>query len=61
MRLEDFFTEIFAHLLSTYPDLCLAWLNQSGVLSVNEQYSRINVTTQRPFDALEGHNTDQGH
>jgi len=55
VRLEDFFTEIFAHLLSTYPDLCLAWLNQSGVLPVNEKYSHINVTTQRPFDVLEAH------
>ena len=54
-RLEDFFTEIFAHLLSTYPDLCLAWLNQSGILPANEKYSHINVTTQRPFDALEAH------
>ena len=55
VRLEDYFTEIFAHLLSTYPDLCLAWLNQSGVLPEKEKYSRINVTTQRSFDALEAH------
>jgi hypothetical protein len=53
--LEDFFTEIFAHLLSTYSDLCLAWLNESGVLPLNEKYSHIHVTTQRPFGALEGH------
>ncbi len=55
VSLEDFFTEIFAHLLSKYPDLCLAWLNRSGVLPINENYAHINVTTQRPFDALEGH------
>ena len=55
VRLEDYFTEIFAHLLSTYPDLCLAWLRQSGVLPNNGKYSRINVTTQRSFDALEAH------
>ena len=52
---EDFFTEIFAHLLSTYPHLCLAWLTESGVLPVNAKYSHINVTTQRPLVALEAH------
>lgn len=55
VRLEDFFTEVFAHLLSTYPELCLAWLNQSGVLPIDEEYGRINVTAQRAFDALEAH------
>lgn len=55
LRLEDFFSEIFAYLLSAYPDLCLAWLNQTGVLPNNEDYGRISVTTQRPFGALEGH------
>ncbi len=55
VRLEDYFTEVFAHLLSTYPDLCLAWLNQSGVLPDNEKYSRISVTAQRSFGALEAH------
>ncbi len=53
--LENFFTEIFAHLLSTYPDLCFAWLNESGVLPINDEYSHINVTTQRPFDTLGAH------
>jgi hypothetical protein len=47
--------QVFAHLLSTYPELCLAWLNESGVLPLNEKYSRIRVTTQRPFGALEDH------
>ncbi len=55
VSLEDFFTEIFAHLLSAYPNLCLAWLDQAGVLPVNEKYSHINITTQRSFDALEHH------
>ena len=55
MSLEDYFTEIFAYLLSTYPDLCLAWLDQSGILPTNENYSHINITTQRSFDALEDH------
>ncbi|MDQ3863514.1 MAG: DUF4268 domain-containing protein [Actinomycetota bacterium] len=55
VRLEDFFSEIVAHLLSTYPELCLSWLNQYGVLPTHEKYSHINITTQRPFDALEAH------
>lgn len=52
---EDFFTEIFAHLLSAYPDLCLAWLNQSGALPINENYRHINIRTQQSFGALEDH------
>jgi hypothetical protein len=52
---EDFFTEVFAHLLSAYPGLCITWLNQSEALPLGDEYSHINVTTQRPFRALEGH------
>ena len=55
VSLEDYFTEVFAHLLSTHPDLCLAWLNGSGVLPLNGKYNHINVITQRSFGALEGH------
>jgi hypothetical protein len=55
VRLEDFFTEIFAHLLSTYPDLCVAWLSESGALPTDNKYSHVNVTTQTSFDALEDH------
>ena len=55
VRLEDYFTEIFAHLLSIYPDLCLAWLSQSGVLPNNGKYSHIRITTQRAFGALDAH------
>jgi hypothetical protein len=55
VRLEDFFTEVFAYLLAAYPELCLTWLYQSEVLSNSGEYSRISVTTQRSFDALASH------
>jgi hypothetical protein len=42
-------------LLSGYPDLCLACLDQAEVPFTNANYSNIKITTQQSFEALEDH------
>lgn len=58
--LEDLFTEAVARLFETRPQLCLAWLEEIGLLTrARQEYVR--VTSQRTLVALEHHDTEQGH
>lgn len=59
--LEDLFTEALARLFETRPRMCLAWLDQIGLLTVqlaDVSEVVINVSTQRTFTALDHHDTD---
>lgn len=56
-RTEDLFTEAVARLFERRPELCLAWLEDAGLLApvVGEDRRNVNVATQKPFVALEHH------
>lgn len=56
-RTEDLFTEAVARLFERRPELCLAWLEDAGLLApaVGEERRNVNVATQKPFVALEHH------
>ncbi len=56
-RTEDLFTEAVARLFERRPVLCLAWLEDAGLLApaVGEERRNVNVATQKPFVALEHH------
>lgn len=56
-RVEDLFTEAVAWLFERRPELCLAWLEDAGLLApaVGEDWRNVNVATQKPFVALEHH------
>lgn len=54
--LEDFFTEVVAHLFETEPKTCLAWMDHTGLLGQKERHG-VRVTTQHSLDALEHHAT----
>jgi len=59
VRLEDLFTEAVARLFERRPELCLAWLEESGLVSTSHAASAdegsVHVSSQRPFVALEDH------
>lgn len=55
--LEDLFTEAVARLFEARPQLCLAWLEEVGLLTKTGQ-EYVRVTSQRTFVALEHHDTD---
>ncbi len=52
--LEDFFTEIVAHLFSTNKYLLFAWLKELNLLEPSD-YADAQVLTQQSFDALPHH------
>lgn len=56
-RIEDLFTEAVARLFERRPELCLAWLEDAGLLApaVGEDQRNVSVATQKPFVALEHH------
>jgi hypothetical protein len=54
---EDILTEIVASVLRRHPDLIRMWLATLGIRG-GSQAEEIQVQTQVPFDALEGHTTD---
>jgi hypothetical protein len=54
--LEDFFTEVVAHLFEAEPQTCLAWIEHAGLLTETERHG-VRVTTQQSLDALEHHAT----
>lgn len=54
--LEDFFTEVVAHLFEAEPETCLAWIEHAGLLGEKERHG-VTVTTQQSLDALEHHAT----
>lgn len=56
-RTEDLFTEAVARLFERRPELCLAWLEDAGLLApaVGEDRRNVNVATQKSFVALEHH------
>lgn len=49
--LEDFFTEIVAHLFTTSPETLFAWIDSLGLIDTGK-YSESYVSTQRAFDPL---------
>ncbi len=51
--LEDFFTEVVAHLFNASPRTCLRWLEHTR-LSESKQ-EQVHVSTQHPLDPLEHH------
>lgn len=51
--LEDFFTEVVAHLFGASPRTCLRWLEHTR-LSESKQ-EQVHVSTQHSFDPLEHH------
>lgn len=59
--LEDLFTEAVARLFERKPDLCLAWLREEGAIppaeSENPSEEIVRVSSQRPFNSLEYHET----
>lgn len=57
-RLEDFFTEIFAHVLRSHPDFLLAWLNSFRCPPLTELPNTYSVETQVSFNKLEYHQKD---
>lgn len=59
--LEDLFTEAVARLFETRPDLCVAWLEEAGLiayLAVGDGWEYVRVVSQRTFASLERHGTD---
>jgi PD-(D/E)XK nuclease superfamily len=55
--LEDFFTELVAHLFSTNQEILFAWLKYIGLLDT-EAYLDAYISTQRTFEGLSHHNSD---
>lgn len=56
--LEDLFTEAVARLFSKRPELCLAWLEDAGLLSygtVRACEGRVRISSQRRLRSLEHH------
>ncbi len=53
---EDFFTEIFAYLLSDNHEILYGWLKYIHVLDENT-YSNAHISTQQAFDPLDHHLT----
>lgn len=60
--LEDLFTEAVARLFEMRPQICLAWLEEAGLLapsrSTDTSQVYVRVMSRRSFVALEHHNTD---
>lgn len=59
--LEDLFTEAVARLFETRPQLCLAWLEEVGLItprSAGDGQEHVRVVSQRTFASLEHHDTD---
>jgi PD-(D/E)XK nuclease superfamily len=55
--LEDFFTELFAHLLSTDREILYAWLKYLGLPSIHVDLNAY-VRTQQTFNCLTHHDVD---
>jgi PD-(D/E)XK nuclease superfamily len=55
--LEDFFTELVAHLFSTDREILFAWLKYIGLLKT-EAYLDAYISTQQTFDGLAHHGSD---
>jgi hypothetical protein len=59
--LEDLFTEAVVHFFETKPELCIAWLEEAGLIAPHaEEPDRrfVRVASQRTFAALNHHPTD---
>jgi hypothetical protein len=52
-RLEDFHTEIVAHVLASDSDLTLRWLRKLGVTQLREA-DEVAVSTQQEFEPIDG-------
>lgn len=57
VRLEDLFTEAVARLFERRPELCLAWLEETDLISrgVEGEQRYVRVNTQESFVRLEDH------
>jgi hypothetical protein len=49
--LEDFFTEVVAHLFTTSPQTCLEWIERAQLS--DSKYDQVHVSTQYVLDPLE--------
>jgi len=56
IRLEDFFTEIVAHLFATNQEIFYAWLQGFRVLNISSLLN-VKVSTQQTYEPLAGHDT----
>jgi hypothetical protein len=58
-RVEDLFTEAVARLFERQPELCLSWLDDTGLIdpTLGEDRRYVRVTTQKSFVALEEHDS----
>lgn len=58
--LEDLFTEAVARLFETRPVLCLAWLEDAGLIGplAEDGQRHVHVASQRSFTALDHHAAD---
>jgi len=52
--LEDFFTELVAHLFSKNKEILYAWLKDLNLLDT-DTYLDVHISTQREFEPLDGH------
>jgi hypothetical protein len=55
--LEDFFTELVAHLFSTDREILFAWLKYIGLLKTEADLDAY-ISTQQAFDGLADHSSD---
>jgi PD-(D/E)XK nuclease superfamily len=56
--LEDFFTELVAHLFSTNKEILSAWLKYLDLPEIDADFDAATVSTQRTFKGLPHHDSD---
>ena len=56
--LEDFFTELVAHLLSTNKEILYAWLKYLDLPDMDADFDAATVLTQQKFKGLPHHDSD---
>ncbi|WP_373541394.1 PD-(D/E)XK nuclease family protein [Chamaesiphon sp.] len=56
--LEDFFTELVAHLFSTNKEILYAWLKYLDLPDLDADFDAASVSTQRTFKGLPHHGSD---
>ena len=56
--LEDFFTELVAHLFSTNKEILYAWLKYLDLPHLDTDFDAASVSTQRTFKGLPHHDSD---
>ena len=56
--LEDFFTELVAHLFSTNKEILYAWLKYLDLPDMDADFDAVSVSTQQTFKGLPHHDSD---